>query len=125
MKLKMLFSVVVITFLFSIFTAVQLSLATDSEPKKLVWGLTASLSGAGAYWGQGIMSRALPLLFDYAFHSLRLHRLEADIDPRNQRSLKTLKKLGFQKEGYLRQRHWVNDERQDSVLLGLLANEWK
>ena len=70
------------------------------------------------------MAQALPLLFDYAFDTLDLHRLEADIDPRNQRSLKTLQKLGFQKEGYLRQRHQVNGERQDSIMLGLLADDW-
>jgi branched-chain amino acid transport system substrate-binding protein len=50
----MLFSGLVITFLFSMFAAVSLGLAAEPEPKKLVWGLTASLSGAGAYWGQGI-----------------------------------------------------------------------
>ena len=77
-----------------------------------------------SHWGRGLMRQALPLLISYAFESLDLHRLEADIDPRNQRSLKMLQRLGFQKEGYFRQRHQVHGERQDSVMLGLLADEW-
>ena len=70
------------------------------------------------------MGEALPLLVRHAFEDLGLNRLEADVDPRNAASLHLLEKLGFRREGYLRQRYLQLGERQDSVLLGFLAEEW-
>ena len=80
---------------------------------------------ANAEQGRGLMTEGLRLLMDHAFGELRLHRLEADVDPRNERSLRLLERLGFQREGFARQRHLIDGERQDSVLLGLLASEWR
>lgn len=79
---------------------------------------------ARPYWGFGYMNQALQALLLYAFETLNLHRLEADIDPRNLASAKTLERLGFQKEGYLRERWIVNDEISDTELYGLLRSEW-
>ena len=76
------------------------------------------------YWRQGYMREALTVLIDYAFESLELNRLEADIDPRNTASEKLLERLGFLKEGYLRQRWIVNGEVSDSVFYGLLRSDW-
>lgn len=76
------------------------------------------------YWRQGYMSEALTVLIDYAFESLNLNRLEADIDPRNAASEKLLERLGFLKEGLLRQRWIVDGEVSDSVFYGLLRSEW-
>jgi len=70
------------------------------------------------------MAEALPLLLDHAFSDLSLNRIEADVDPRNHRSLRLLERLGFEREGYQRERHLVGGERQDSVLLGLLSSTW-
>ena len=61
----------------------------------------------------------------YAFQTLDLNRLEADIDPRNKASARTLERLGFQKEGHLRERWIVNDEISDTDLYGLLRREWQ
>ena len=77
------------------------------------------------YWGFGYMHEALQTLLRYAFLTLDLNRLEADIDPRNQASAKTLERLGFQQEGYLRERWIVNDEVSDTALYGLLRREWQ
>lgn len=74
-------------------------------------------------WRRGCMGEALPALIDHAFGDLALRRLEADVDPRNEASLRLLDKLGFKREGYLRERYDVNGELQDTVLLGLLARE--
>jgi ribosomal-protein-alanine N-acetyltransferase len=76
------------------------------------------------YWRQGYMREALTVLIDYAFKSLGLNRLEADIDPRNAASENLLELLGFQKEGYLRQRWIVDGEVSDSVIYGLLRSDW-
>ena len=77
------------------------------------------------YWGSGYMHQALQALLQYAFETLNLNRLEADIDPRNQASARTLERLGFQKEGHLRERWIVNDEISDTDLYGLLRREWQ
>jgi RimJ/RimL family protein N-acetyltransferase len=75
-------------------------------------------------WGEGLMTEALTALLDFAFGELRLHRIEADVDPANAASLGLLEKLGFAREGYLRERWLVGEGAQDSVLLGLLGRDW-
>lgn len=78
-----------------------------------------------AYWGQGYMAEALDALLSFAFGPLNLRRLEADTDPRNERSRRMLERLGFQREGYLRERWEIGGEVQDTLLYGLLAREWR
>ncbi len=80
---------------------------------------------ARRHWGQGFMHEALIAVIGYAFGPLGLRRLEADIDPRNEASLRALERLGFAREGLLRERWQVVDEISDSVLMGLLAREWR
>jgi len=55
--------------------------------------------------------------------ALRLNRIEADIDPRNVASAGLLERLGFVREGVLRERWIVGDEASDSALYGLLASD--
>lgn len=76
------------------------------------------------YWGQGYMNEALMALLKHAFEVLDLHRIEADVDPRNAASIRTLERLGFQREGYLRERWQINGESQDAFYYGLLRREW-
>ncbi len=68
-------------------------------------------SMARAHWGQGYMDEALRALVDYGFSEpLNLNRIEADIDPRNAGSAKSLTRLGFRQEGVLRER-WIVAEK--------------
>ena len=76
-------------------------------------------------WGQGLGSEAVTTAIDFAFQELGLHRIEADVDPRNERSLRLLDRLGFQREGHLRERYYMNGERQDAVMMAVLRAEWK
>jgi ribosomal-protein-alanine N-acetyltransferase len=78
-----------------------------------------------AHWGKGYMIEALQALLFHAFEVMNLRRLEADVDPRNTASIRTLERLGFQKEGYLRERWHVNGEIQDAYFYGLLRREWR
>lgn len=78
-----------------------------------------------AYWGKGYMNEALKALIKHAFEVVQLRRLEADVDPRNTASIRTLESLGFQREGYLRERWHVGGEIQDALFYGLLKREWK
>ena len=75
-------------------------------------------------WGHGYMLEALTAVLDYGFAELGLNRVEADIDPRNAASAKTLERLGFQNEGFLRERWVVDGEVSDSGIYGLLRRDW-
>jgi RimJ/RimL family protein N-acetyltransferase len=76
------------------------------------------------HWGRGYMGEALPALIGHAFDAMDLNRLEADIDPRNTASANVLERLGFRREGLLRERWIVRGEKSDSALYGLLRDEW-
>jgi ribosomal-protein-alanine N-acetyltransferase len=65
---------------------------------------------------KGLMREGLGLTLRFAFRQLRLHRLEANIQPGNERSIALVKSLGFQQEGfsprYLKiSRQWRDHER--------------
>jgi len=75
------------------------------------------------YWRRGYMQQALEAVIDFAFNTLDLHRIEADIDTQNTASLGLLEKLGFKREGLFRERWFVYGEWQDSVMLGLLKQK--
>jgi len=72
------------------------------------------------YWRQGLMHQALEAVIAFAFGTLKLHRIEADTDTENAGSLALLEKLGFEREGLFRERWFVYDRWDDSIMLGLL-----
>jgi [ribosomal protein S5]-alanine N-acetyltransferase len=76
-------------------------------------------------WGQGYMTEALTVVLDHAFEQLGLNRIEADVDPRNAPSIACLERLGFQREGLLRERWILGGEVSDSVFYGLLRADWR
>lgn len=74
------------------------------------------------FWGKGIVFEAASALIDYAFTTLHLRRIEAEIDPDNISSGKALERLGFEKEGLLKQRWEISGVVSDSAIYGLLAD---
>jgi [ribosomal protein S5]-alanine N-acetyltransferase len=77
------------------------------------------------FWRRGYMGEALAALIDYAFATLKLRRLEADVDPGNAGSVRLLERMGFTREGLLRERWNVGGQIGDSAFFGLLAREWR
>jgi len=75
-------------------------------------------------WGRGFMTETLGALLQFSFQTMKLHRLEADVDPRNETCIRLLERVGFQREGLLRERWLVNGEVNDSLMFGLLASEF-
>ncbi len=77
------------------------------------------------HWGHGYMHESLTALLDFGFGDLNLYRVEADIDPRNLASTRSVERLGFLKEGHLRERWIVEGEVSDTSLYGLLRRDWQ
>lgn len=75
-------------------------------------------------WGKGYVNEALNSLLRFAFTEMNLHRIEADVDPRNAASIRVLERLGFQREGFLRERWLVGGKTQDALFYGLLKSEF-
>ena len=71
------------------------------------------------YWGRGLAHEALRAVIPHVFDALPVDRLEADVDPRNDASLKLLAKLGFRETGRAERTLLVGDEWCDSVYLAL------
>ena len=76
-------------------------------------------------WGQGLARDAVSRAIAWAIADLRLHRIEADIDPRNDASRRLLHAIGFRTEGRMRERWIVAGDITDSEVLGLLAQDWR
>ncbi len=80
---------------------------------------------ARAAWGQGYATEAAAALVGWAFDELSLNRVQAETDTRNVASARVLEKLGFVREGTLREDCIVNGEVSDSWVFGLLRREWR
>jgi ribosomal-protein-serine acetyltransferase len=82
------------------------------------------------YWlaesaqGRGIMTTAVRALIDHAFGEWSLHRVEIHCAPANRRSRALPERLGFREEATLRETELVEGRWLDSVVYGLLAEEW-
>lgn len=74
-------------------------------------------------WGQGFAVEASAALLDWGFAALDLNRVQAETDTRNLASARVLEKLGFQREGTLRENCVVDGEVSDSWIYGLLARD--
>lgn len=63
------------------------------------------------YWGRGIMAEAFPLICDYGFETLNLHRIEGMVETHNHNCKKAMEKLDFQFEGTMRECEIKNGKR--------------
>jgi ribosomal-protein-serine acetyltransferase len=80
---------------------------------------------AGEAEGHGLMTAAVTTLLRHGFRALGLNRVEIRAGVRNRRSRAIPERLGFRREGTLRQAEWVNDRFVDHAVYGLLATEWR
>jgi ribosomal-protein-alanine N-acetyltransferase len=77
-----------------------------------------------AHWGRGYLGEAMKAMLDHGFGALGLNRVEADVDPRNAASARLLERMGFMREGLLRERWIVGGEVCDTAFYGLLRRDW-
>lgn len=72
------------------------------------------------YHGKGIISEAVEELIKYGFNELKLHSIEAIIDPENKASERVLQKNGFIKEAHLKENEYYDGRFLDTVIYSLL-----
>ena len=77
------------------------------------------------YAGQGLMTDALGLTLAQAFNALRLHRVEANVQPDNTASRSLLRRLGFTQEGYSRRYLRIAGRWRDHERWALLKEDWQ
>jgi ribosomal-protein-alanine N-acetyltransferase len=77
------------------------------------------------YAGRGLMREAMMLVLKQAFQKIKLHRLEANIQPNNRASLALVKKCGFVREGLSRRLIKVRGRWQDHERWAILAENFK
>ena len=81
---------------------------------------------ARSYWRQGIMTEALDAIIGFGFRQVGLNRVQAVVMPGNEGSEKLLEKLGFQREGVLREyENWGKKGYVDVLMFSLLRYEYE
>lgn len=76
------------------------------------------------YWGNGYMSEAINCAIEFIFDSTQINRIEATVHAQNKRSLDVLSRLGFRREGILREYVQWEGEYWDMALLAMLRRDW-
>ncbi|MES2848065.1 MAG: GNAT family protein [Bacteroidota bacterium] len=111
----------------------------------ILWGITLKDSdvviGSICYWrmqkehyraeigyilhsaqqGKGIMDEAIKAVLQYGFETMKLHSVEANVNPANESSMKVLEKNGFVKEAYFKENYYYNGKFIDSAIYSLIT----
>ena len=76
------------------------------------------------YAGQGYMTEAASAVLEIAFNDLGLHRVKAELDPRNDTSIALCKRLGMRAEAYFVEELWFKGAWGDTAIYAILDREW-
>ena len=111
----------------------RLWISKREDPQKIIGSVAITSITRGAFQNaflgyrldeneinKGYMTEAIKEMVDIAFNRLRLHRLEANIIPRNKRSIRTVEKVGFEYEGVSKKYLKINGVWEDHVHMVLL-----
>lgn len=92
--------------------------STDDLSGEIGWSLHPDFEH------QGYASEAARAMLAYAFTTLGLHRVTAELDPRNTASVALCKRLGMREEAYFREHMWFKGEWGDTGVYAVLASEF-
>lgn len=111
-------------------------LSTKEDPSRFIGKIALSGVMRGAmhganlgYWmdvdhqGSGLCTEGIRAVLDFAFGPAQLHRIQAAIMPRNDRSLRVIDKLGFRREGYAVRYLQINGVWEDHILFARTREE--
>jgi len=81
--------------------------------------------GKKEYWNKGYGSDSMMTLLKFAFNRMNLHRVYLKVYDFNVRGIKSYEKCGFRREGVLRHDLYINGDYHDSIIMGVLKDEFK
>ncbi|MFN2439800.1 MAG: GNAT family N-acetyltransferase [Chitinophagaceae bacterium] len=123
---------------------IQIIADAETNSNGITWAITlketGQLIGTIGYWqmqkehyraeigyllspdfqGKGMMQEAITAVIHYGFTEMKLHTIEADVDPNNIASIKLLECNGFIKEGYFKENYFFDGKFLDTVIYSLL-----
>jgi ribosomal-protein-alanine N-acetyltransferase len=76
------------------------------------------------FWGKGIMTEVVNRIIQFGFLNMKLNKIEARVEPKNEASLQLMNKLGFYKEGVLRQHEFEKGRYVDLAVFSKLKSEF-
>ncbi len=82
------------------------------------YGDIGFLIGNKTYWGKGFATEAIQLVTDFAFNTLKLHKLVGGLYSPNLGSLKAFQNNGFKQEGVVKSQYLLNGIYYDAINLG-------
>lgn len=84
-----------------------------------------TMIGEKSAWGKGYGTEATRLVVRYAFEELHLNRVQLHVYAYNLRGIRVYEKVGFRREGVLRQAHVYDNRFWDTVVMAMLREEWE
>jgi ribosomal-protein-alanine N-acetyltransferase len=118
--------------------SLRLWLFEKSNPQRVIGSIRFSNVVRGAFQscflgyrldqdcqGRGLMTEALRRSIPLAFHHLHLHRIEANVMPKNMASRRVVEKLGFREEGLASRYLKIYGKWEDHIHYALVSEEWK
>ena len=81
--------------------------------------------GAKEMWGKGVATEAIRLATQFAFERLGLHRCAAVVDVDNPASARALERVGYKREGTMREKLFMDERWNDQFMYGILRHEFK
>jgi RimJ/RimL family protein N-acetyltransferase len=93
----------------------------DTVNRHCVFGITIGLA---EFQNQGLGAEATTLLLGHAFETMNLNRVQLQVYEYNERAIKTYTRLGFQREGTLRQENFRDGRYWDTWVMAVLREEW-
>lgn len=73
---------------------------------------------------KGYMTEVLNFLLPFGFNTMKLHRIEAFVGPKNEPSLRLMDKFGFTREGHLKEHYLLNGIYEDSLVFSILKHQF-
>src|SRR4051794_15598068 len=115
----------------------QLAVERRSHPGRVVGDVYFTIKSAAdqgaeigwtlhpAHTGHGYMTEAAGAVLDLAFGTIGLHRVAAQLDPRNTTSVALCRRLGMREEAHFVEDLWFKGEWGSTGVHAILAREWR